>query len=404
MTQTVFYSWQSDTITKENRNLIQDAIDLSIKKLKKEVTLDISLDRDQDTNGIPGSPQISDIVMAKIAKARIYIADITPINANASHSKLIPNPNVLLELGFAVALLGWDNIILTANTKYGDIHDLPFDLNSRRITKYHYDSQNGLKPAEARNKLSDSIFEAMKCILLQHEHSLISGKFALMWLGDWRYSGPHNSQNGKLEIYDICSNSFRFRLKIWAGSRTGDIDGVSQIISQNRAIAIIKNGNLSGDGELQFNRIKQNGKRQIEIVETKSCQAHCGMGLKFDGNFDPITDLLIENSVVTELEVNKLKMMLGDKYTQFSKNFQGVSAEYRSSLTNTVIAGGVGGFYTIMESILMYNGSGEIWLAYLDSGKIIYATNVLAWKRELPDAIREWQTRFASFEIEYVKY
>lgn len=56
-----------------------------------------------------------------------------------------PNPNVLLELGYAVRTLGWDRIICFYNLKYGDIKSVPFDLSHRRIFCYNSDNENEKK-------------------------------------------------------------------------------------------------------------------------------------------------------------------------------------------------------------------------------------------------------------------
>ncbi len=54
------------------------------------------------------------------------------MNANKK-GKAMPNPNVLLELGYAAAKLGWDRLVLVMNTNYGHPEELPFDLRNRRF-------------------------------------------------------------------------------------------------------------------------------------------------------------------------------------------------------------------------------------------------------------------------------
>ena len=50
--------------------------------------------------------------------------------------KLSPNPNVLLELGYAAGIVGWENVICILNTDYGSEKELPFDIAQRRLTPY----------------------------------------------------------------------------------------------------------------------------------------------------------------------------------------------------------------------------------------------------------------------------
>jgi hypothetical protein len=58
----------------------------------------------------------------------------------ASTGRKTPNPNVLIELGFAAKCIGWDHIICLFNTEFGAVEDLPFDLRFRRPITYRVDS------------------------------------------------------------------------------------------------------------------------------------------------------------------------------------------------------------------------------------------------------------------------
>jgi predicted nucleotide-binding protein len=112
---TIFYSWQSDLDAKYNRNFILDALEKAVKALGRDssVTLDAVIDR--DTMGLPGSPSIVESITAKIAKSDLFIADISIIGPKRKY-RPTPNPNVLFELGYASAILGWERIILIQNT------------------------------------------------------------------------------------------------------------------------------------------------------------------------------------------------------------------------------------------------------------------------------------------------
>lgn len=131
--KTIFYSWQSDLNLDFNWKLIEKSLIDSIQVLNAETKM-IKYTIDQATRGLPGSPDIVDSIFRKISKSSIFIADITPVTKIGE--KGIPNPNVLIELGYAVNVLGWDNIICICNTSEGKIENLPFDIKQRRITKY----------------------------------------------------------------------------------------------------------------------------------------------------------------------------------------------------------------------------------------------------------------------------
>ena len=109
----IFYSWQSDLITKFNRSFIEECLKAAIKRVSKDNSYKIDYNLDRDTKGELGTVEIADTIFTKIKKAHIFIADISIINAEkkAVH-RLTPNPNVLLELGFAASQIGWKNIIL----------------------------------------------------------------------------------------------------------------------------------------------------------------------------------------------------------------------------------------------------------------------------------------------------
>ena len=126
---TIFYSWQSDI--KVSRNFISDCLDKLRKKIKDIVLCDI----DRDTQGLAGAPDIGDSIYEKIDSADIFIADVTIINRDYAGRKT-PNPNVMIELGYAIKSLGWDRIILLYDKDFGEVEELPFDISHRRITSF----------------------------------------------------------------------------------------------------------------------------------------------------------------------------------------------------------------------------------------------------------------------------
>jgi hypothetical protein len=159
---TIFYSWQNDLPSKDNRYLIEQSIKYAIKKNKDEViNMDPSLDR--DTKGLPGTPAIADSILNKIDSASLFIADISII-CDQNSLKPCLNPNVAIELGFAAKSIGWERIILIMNTYYGETNTLPFDLKHRRWPICY-----NLSPTASKNfrksvqlKLTGDISNALK--------------------------------------------------------------------------------------------------------------------------------------------------------------------------------------------------------------------------------------------------
>lgn len=170
---TIFYSWQSDLPNNTNRSFIEDVIKKAIKRSKNN-GYSIYLDYDRDTLGVTGSPDISETIFNKIDKTDIFICDISIINQDYEGRKT-PNPNVLLELGYAAKVLGWEKIICLFNKKFGKVLDVPFDLNHKRILFYNSDELN--EKERVSKIISQSISEIhSKGILFNPLKDHIKGK------------------------------------------------------------------------------------------------------------------------------------------------------------------------------------------------------------------------------------
>lgn len=161
-TITTFFSWQSD-VTKQAK-FIREAL-AEISPLIKNSTDNLKIVNDEATRERPGSPDISLTILEKISQSDIFIADVTIINERADtnlegeddQSRLTPNPNVMFELGFAVALLGWDRIILLNNNKISSIDNLPFDIRNQRITCFSAQTFNNSEKGNLKNSLREAL-------------------------------------------------------------------------------------------------------------------------------------------------------------------------------------------------------------------------------------------------------
>ena len=133
----VFFSWQSDRI--EVKKAIHRELDVVAKKLYKE---GVNLIVDHDTRDRVGTQDINAEVLQKILHCDIFIADVTPVSKILSDTpkpvKLIPNPNVMYESGYALAHKGLSKMIFLASLQHGEtIAQLPFDINHNTITSIH---------------------------------------------------------------------------------------------------------------------------------------------------------------------------------------------------------------------------------------------------------------------------
>lgn len=140
MKVSIFYSWQSNLPNKTNRNFIQTAIEAALKEINKDNRIVACIDR--DTKDELGSPDIRNSIFNKINHSKFFICDIS-INENQ-----VPNPNVLIELGYAIKTLGWSKIICLFNSQTGKIEDLPFDINHNRVTAYAPNPENKKRISE----------------------------------------------------------------------------------------------------------------------------------------------------------------------------------------------------------------------------------------------------------------
>src|SRR2546423_856115 len=164
----VFYSWQSDLPSKTNWGFIQEALERAIKAIHKDDEIEIKPVIDRDTQGVAGSPDISKTIFSKIRQADIFVGDVSiigsvPIGNNAFRA--MPNPNVLVELGYALGVLGEDRIVMVANQAFGKLESLPFDLRPRRVHGYYMPVED--EPASARKVLQDKLTIALTEILKQ---------------------------------------------------------------------------------------------------------------------------------------------------------------------------------------------------------------------------------------------
>ena len=159
---TIFYSWQSDSNAKYNRNFIEKCLSNAINKINEAI--DYTLILDKNTKGESGSPDIVNVILNKIDMAIGFVADITPIVR--FKEKYLSNSNVMLELGYALSSLSDERVILICNTSICRLNDLPFDLGLKRIVSYEYDEESDSNKAkEQKEKLENILYEAIKAII-----------------------------------------------------------------------------------------------------------------------------------------------------------------------------------------------------------------------------------------------
>jgi hypothetical protein len=130
----IFWAWQSDTPGNIGRHFVRDALNLAIEDLRAEVSIEEpereALHLDHDRKDVPGSPDLVRTILEKIDNSVVFIADVTPVGKTEAEKPLM-NPNVAIELGYALSRLGDGGVLMALNQAYGDRESLPFDLRHK---------------------------------------------------------------------------------------------------------------------------------------------------------------------------------------------------------------------------------------------------------------------------------
>lgn len=141
--------------------------------LAKDLTMEQSLRDadwtiDKDTKGVSGTPPIVDTIFKKIDSSCVFVADLTFVGKRLD-DRPTPNPNVLLEYGWALKSLGHARIITLMNTAYGTPSDdtLPFNMKHLRwpITYHLPDGADDSVKQAVRKNLVSALHTALKGII-----------------------------------------------------------------------------------------------------------------------------------------------------------------------------------------------------------------------------------------------
>jgi hypothetical protein len=172
MKRVAFYSWQSDLPNSTNRGFIEKALENAVKQIRDDNSVKVEPVIDRDTSGVPGSPDIASTILAKIEQAHIFVCDVSIISQDKL-SRPTPNPNVLIELGYAMKALGPQQIIMVMNSAFGDPELLPFDLRMKRVLTYRAADGDENRASE-RRQLEAKLEQGLRTILLELDKFLIA--------------------------------------------------------------------------------------------------------------------------------------------------------------------------------------------------------------------------------------
>lgn len=166
---TVFYAWQSDRPQRFNRHLIRIALEAAAKRITLDSEIDAEVHIDSDTQGVPGQPPITDTILKKIAACDIFAPDLTFV-ASTDETKLVTNPNVSIEYGYALHAKPYTAMMSIMNTAYGPPEKLPFDIGHvRHPLQFHVEpTAKNSERRRVRDALSVQIESALRLMIIDH--------------------------------------------------------------------------------------------------------------------------------------------------------------------------------------------------------------------------------------------
>lgn len=203
---TIFFSWQTDSPPKTNRNFIGDCL----RRAAKKTSLPFRVD--EATRGLSGSPGIPDAIESKIRCCTVFVPDLTLVGEYRK-GRFTVNPNVLVEYGFALETVGEDSIVSVFNSAYGDLKNLPFDLD-KRLVRAQFDLKVDSGSKAINSELKKLAREALVAVLVRElEAVLEKGLFASLSPTSIQILEAlvTSSDTGALQIpkqsfTDLCSN------------------------------------------------------------------------------------------------------------------------------------------------------------------------------------------------------
>lgn len=230
---TIFYCWQSDQlectnyiyyalkkcIYNINNNIISDATNNEVSEDERK-KLDTYFNGkyyensrikliDSDVGGSANNT-IAENIYLNIQNSDIFVCDLTTVtklnrNKNSDKDeKLLPNSNVMFELGIATTSIGWGNTLMLTKDKC-KFSQLPFDIASYKIQYLNGDGMCLL------SKLLDEKIQLHQFHFLEfkkEQESRIINSYPELIIGEW-HRMDNESGYGYRFTYD--GNDVRYK-------------------------------------------------------------------------------------------------------------------------------------------------------------------------------------------------
>lgn len=184
MGKTLFFSWQADTPSRVGRGFLKQCLEEVCQNLTADTDIDEAhrdMSVDSDTQGVAGQPPIVETIFRKIDEASVFFADLTFVGTRLDE-RPAPNPNVLIEYGWALKSLKHERVICVMNTGFGvpTAENMPFDLRHVRwpIQYSLPDSASADDIKKEKRKVVAALTTAIRaCIATIPEDSKLSNEF-----------------------------------------------------------------------------------------------------------------------------------------------------------------------------------------------------------------------------------
>lgn len=328
----IFFAYQSDSDDKFNKGFIHQASLNAILKLKEE---GFDVEFDYGFKKTPGTPILIEEMLKKNNEADMVLVDLTLTSSSKGFNskdftllgqtvslhkekknKLSPNPNVLLETGYAWSSKGFYRTLAIMNTAYGLPTDLPVDFDGFRwgIT-YSLNQDNYSDRKSVRKKLVKGLYEAFKSSLIS-EVSYQMKKWQPLIVGDqWRkyHTYPYTLVESLKDEFKRFRELLNVRddLRITGLKGCGKTRFVLEALDNNEEIGFDSlaeqilyhdyEGATAGDVSKQISELRHLNQHKIFIADNCSFDKHKKLRKEFKStNVKLISIKSIENSRDTD--------------------------------------------------------------------------------------------------------
>ncbi len=170
----IFYGWQSDLSSQVNKNFIGETLDSAAASINAGGVHRVRIERG-GPEGTLGTARIDRNILDQIDRSEIAVFDVSAINnpsrwtendprlmslfdldRHESPPRISPNPNIGFELGYAVAILGWDRCICVLNEQSCTLKEVFFDLDRSTVIPYNFtlDEKEASRKEHRRTELA----------------------------------------------------------------------------------------------------------------------------------------------------------------------------------------------------------------------------------------------------------